>query len=612
MGFLGLFAFFTVLKYSSAIQLNNSVFLSNRTGTEVVLLSIAYIHHADIFTDDNGLLRRIAYVETKDGTDLDTSNNGGIWAVLEDAFTRTKASDSLLLNKHAKILQNFRINWETVQWSDMSKPLYSALAARLVLFIVGQSIPSDEDLQAQAQFWRDHYNANGSIEHFLIVAQNLKGDITDTTAAEYFIGFPLNYEDPVSLQLFLTTREMEPVEFFIQTLLGFEFSGIAYNHSTTPVVIPSLYQVQYYNSYERKGIQISANGSIVIYGMNYQEYTSDAFLALPCSKQNLDEYVYYAGVTYDNNRYGTSQFLLVGCEDNTIVHVGERTVFLDRMETYFGESGSVLTNMRIASNKPISFFSGGKCNNIPSHVYACDQLNEQFPNTNLWGKRFLSASLSGRSSADIYGIYAFKPATTVIFNCTPPFAMSSVCTTIIVPFTTSMFEIMTIPDNFVCAIESNTPVLVVQFASGQHTDNMLGDPFMMMLPPIEQYKNHYVINIPTTFLINFIAIFVASEYFQPEKIWVDETSQNNTLWQSIYCMDKKLCGYAATLFQDPGHHVVYHTAANAKVGVTVYGFGEFNSYGYTGGLESTPGINIQLCTHHNFYLHTVFPCMHIS
>ena len=61
--------------------------------------------------------------------------NGGIWTVREDAFISTKVgSDLLLVRKREQIMLIFGMNWEAVQWSELSKPLYSALAAQLVLF----------------------------------------------------------------------------------------------------------------------------------------------------------------------------------------------------------------------------------------------------------------------------------------------------------------------------------------------------------------------------------------------------------------------------------------------------------------------------------------------
>ena len=154
---------------------------NGRSGTDVVLLSIAYIHQVAIFQDDNNLLRRIAFVETKDGSNPDAfnqGNSGGIWAVDEDTFLNmqiNKNSNSSLLQKYEEIRNLFGIEWEAVQWSELNKPLYSALAARLVLFIAPEDIPSSEAVPAQAKFWKDHYNGDGSIKDFVRAANKLEG-----------------------------------------------------------------------------------------------------------------------------------------------------------------------------------------------------------------------------------------------------------------------------------------------------------------------------------------------------------------------------------------------------------------------------------------------------
>ena len=152
-----------------AIQLDDSVLQGGRGGTDVVLLSVAYIQQAAIFPNDNGLLRRIAYVETRDGFLMDhSSTSGGIWAVGEEAFTNTQTiSDSDFVVKLRQINATFGVDWEAVQWSELNKPFYSALAARLVLFTASENIPSDTEVSDQAQFWKAHYNSEGSEEKFL-------------------------------------------------------------------------------------------------------------------------------------------------------------------------------------------------------------------------------------------------------------------------------------------------------------------------------------------------------------------------------------------------------------------------------------------------------------
>ena len=41
-------------------------------GIDVVFASVSRIQQANIFPDDNRLLRRVAFAETRDGIDLDT------------------------------------------------------------------------------------------------------------------------------------------------------------------------------------------------------------------------------------------------------------------------------------------------------------------------------------------------------------------------------------------------------------------------------------------------------------------------------------------------------------------------------------------------------------
>ena len=62
-------------------------------GAGVVHAATAIIQSSRIFENDHGLLRRIAYVQSKDGTDDDTfgpESFGGIWQLNRKAFKTTK------------------------------------------------------------------------------------------------------------------------------------------------------------------------------------------------------------------------------------------------------------------------------------------------------------------------------------------------------------------------------------------------------------------------------------------------------------------------------------------------------------------------------------------
>ena len=160
---------------ATAVEVNEAVLEEGASGTAVVLLSVTYIRQATIFPDDNQLLRRIAYVETRDGISS-VDNEGGIWAVSEAAFESTKNTSNVLLAlKHELILQQFSIAWQSVQLSDLRRPLYSALAARLALFTAPRAIPNDTDVTGQAEFWRDNYNTDGSVGEFIRAIMELQG-----------------------------------------------------------------------------------------------------------------------------------------------------------------------------------------------------------------------------------------------------------------------------------------------------------------------------------------------------------------------------------------------------------------------------------------------------
>ena len=404
----------------------------------------------------------------------------------------------------------------------------------------------------------------------------------ENAANEFIVGFSVNHKVSVttSLLLFVTTPETNPVTFTV-TANGFNFTGTAFNNSSTEVSIPSTFLVAS-DSERNKGIYVNAEGEskIVVYGLSYKSGTSDAFLALPCSNLAVEEYEYYAMTYPDRRPHLTSDVLIVGCEDNTLVTTPSNTITLNRLETYLIES-SDSTGMRVTSTKPVSFFSNQKCTDIPTNIRACDHLTEQIPPTFTWGTSFYAASLLGRNSSELFRILSAKNSTTVRVNCTT-FSQAQVYN-LSVAGNWQEFQIG--PLSF-CTIESSAPILVTQFALGGTLDNV-GDPFMMMIPPVEQYSNNYVLNALSNFSTNYITIYVAAKYYQPNRIFVDDRSQVSSSWTSVYCSNSLLCGYITRVNLTAGEHIVYHQDPHARIGVSAYGFNRYDSYGYPGGLKLT-------------------------
>ena len=167
--------------FITPVALQNITYQDGAAGSEATLLSIGSIHQSGVFGDDKELLRRIAYAATTDGTQPDTYRagyHGGIWAVDEDQFLKTKNTTlyTRLPARFQQIQIHFGINWLSVQWTELRKPIYSVIAARLVLYIAPASIPSADDLARQAQFWVAHYNRNGDASAFVTTSSGLQGE----------------------------------------------------------------------------------------------------------------------------------------------------------------------------------------------------------------------------------------------------------------------------------------------------------------------------------------------------------------------------------------------------------------------------------------------------
>ncbi|XP_072045519.1 uncharacterized protein [Amphiura filiformis] len=137
---------------------HNTIYQPKAHGSDVTQAAANAV--SNIFPD-KGFLRRTARVESNDGCHPSTFRSGyhgGIFQVDKVGFqdTQNTASHPGLTSKHQAIQKEFGIDWKTVQYSDLQKPLYSAIAARLLLSNKPEAIPST--VAGQAAYWKKHYN----------------------------------------------------------------------------------------------------------------------------------------------------------------------------------------------------------------------------------------------------------------------------------------------------------------------------------------------------------------------------------------------------------------------------------------------------------------------
>lgn len=121
--------------------------------------------------------------------------------------------------------------------------------------------------------------------------------------------------------------------------------------------------------------------------------------------------------------------------------------------------------------------------------------------------------MSTRRSGDIFRILATKDGTNVSVVGTQGFTQD---------FTLAKgeFKELSIPSNVFTNIESNQAILVAQYSKGQTSDGVISDPFMMLIPPFEQFQNQYTVSTPSVgFNKHFINLAVPIS--QKDKIDVD-------------------------------------------------------------------------------------------
>ena len=86
----------------------------------------------------------------------------------QDVFESTQklTSHPAMREIHSRVECRFGIRWLEVEWRQLTKPLYSGLGATLKLLMVYPPIPAD--LNAQARYWKRHYDTgNGTAQDFI-------------------------------------------------------------------------------------------------------------------------------------------------------------------------------------------------------------------------------------------------------------------------------------------------------------------------------------------------------------------------------------------------------------------------------------------------------------
>ncbi|MFC2130859.1 T9SS type A sorting domain-containing protein [Bacteroidota bacterium] len=387
---------------------------------------------------------------------------------------------------------------------------------------------------------------------------------------------------------------------------------------------------EYPNQSEKAGnnsFHISSDNEVTVYAHSQSVMTSDAFLVLPTDVLGTEHLIlsYYsdgAGSSgwptgwFESTSSTPSQFLIVASADNTNitinpsadVHVrgaGSFDIVLNEGEVFLVQAKVTRNNLRpdltgteIISGKPIAVFSGQQRALLPVDdltLISRDCLIEQMLPVKTWGKNAFvipyihpaDASISGR---DLFRVLIGSDDTDVYIN--------------------GNFEGQYDKGEFIergifgpLSVEASGPILVAQYkktsggGGSSSQDRPISDPFMMLVPPKEQFMSDYsVINtqayeneannfggndIPTgnvfkVYTKHYIAIVA------PESAIDNTEIDGNLINRNLFKVIPNSTYYYTNVEVSEGAHRVNSTG---RIGIYVYGYGGANSYGYVGGLS---------------------------
>jgi hypothetical protein len=431
--------------------------------------------------------------------------------------------------------------------------------------------------QGQIVAFASSANGSGSSEAYGPVAGAVTdiGDIVllpTSEGTDFAVCFEPNILAPAALSLFIGGDVAANGSVDVPGLgLSIPFSVVP-GLVTTVAVDPSATVITG-EGVEDKGVLVSADAPIAVYGLNQLPFTTDGFTALP---EDLNG-TRYRVLTHEASSNGPSQFAVVGVTDGTTVTIVPQvsttnhaagvpyTVDLDRGQVYQLQAGVDQTGTLVASSAPVSVFGGHLCGNVPAGVNYCDHLVEQLTPVSHWGTCFMTVPLAGRSGGDTFRFVADVDNTVI--------TISGAATEIVALMAGEHVERILDGAHL---ISSSSPVLAAQFAHGSTYDGALGDPFMMLLSSVERFRTRYTFATPASgFSVHYVNVVLPAADLGAVRL--DGVPITALAVHAI----PGASYVGAQIAIGAGCHVM--TAPN-PVGIYVYGFNADDSYGYVGGL----------------------------
>jgi gliding motility-associated-like protein len=427
---------------------------------------------------------------------------------------------------------------------------------------------------------------------FLLSLTSLTAQVT-TEGKDFWFGFMHN-DAASSIEVYISAKEAALVT-IEAPLTGFVTQVSVAASSSVKVILPlSLMPIT--EGKQSLGIHVISTTDISLYTLNKRIFSADAAVILPTPILGQEYFVIAhkepPGDGTGNDR--ESELLVVATVDNTKVEVtpsvatfsgwpaGEtRTIELNAGETYQIKSNEDLTGsyiLDVSESDPngsvcsrIAVYGGNRFTNVGGCGGNHDHLIEQMFPVPTWGKNFLFVPYETRFGGDYLKVIASENNTKVeITNMGPR--------------TLNRGEVLVIKAlDGVRSIVADKPVQIAQFSRSTQCDGADGDPFMIMLSPLEQRVDEVTFS---TFEVDQI-----DQYYLTLITGADDTDEILLDGVNIGGQFTRFGeGAYLSLEVSKGTHNI--TAENGVIAY-VYGYGPSESFGYSAGV-SLEVLNVEI------------------
>lgn len=317
-------------------------------------------------------------------------------------------------------------------------------------------------------------------------------------------------------------------------------------------------------------VQTDADVSVTVF--TSEDYSGDAFRPLPEGELGTE----YVVVSSPAGASGTlpSQFLVVATADGTTVTITASDtnsaglvpdtatdIDLDLGQVYQVQAplvGADLTGTLISANQPIAVISGHYLGLVPANTGCCASFMAAcLPPVSAWGTDYLVAPTNTRSH-DVFRLVAWSNGTTFTATGHPGGTLGQ---GEFIEFTASQGVYVT----------SSAPVLLAQYFTSWDVDSVIyADPALLIPPPRTAWGSRYEVQASAVSgVLNYLNVFTMT--VDIASVTFDGAPVSAGAWVEMGDMS------LAVLAPSAGPHVV---EGSATLGVRVYGFKAYWSYGY--------------------------------